>query len=211
MKKIMVMVGILLCMPFLVLGATSEYAPEGIMIDINGVDNQTSVLGRIDILVKRHEVQRNISDEPSETYVTMFGDIENIDYLKEDDTVWISYLAYVENANVLKYAEGMYLFASDEAEYMAYSTIKIVWIDQDKQTLYISDEITIEHPKPNEKRYGEIEFHAEVPYNVINYYTVGSWGIFISGLRWILIAAIALSVGVLTTTVIVIKVRARKR
>jgi hypothetical protein len=94
---------------------------------------------------------------------------------------------------------------------MAYSTIKIVWIDQDKQTLYISDEITIEHPKPNEKRYGEIEFHAEVPYNVINYYTVGSWGIFISGLRWILIAAIALSVGVLTTTVIVIKVRARKR
>ncbi|MCD8562077.1 MAG: hypothetical protein LRY20_01185 [Acholeplasmataceae bacterium] len=212
MKKILVLIGILLCMPFFVVDATQTSAEDGIMIEVRGINDSDQLLGRLDLLVKRDEVDRMVFSEPSEDYKAMFGDLNNLDYLKEDDSIWISYLAYVEDANVILHnPSSSYLFASDEGEYLSYSEIKIVFLAEDKSTLYISDEITIEHPKRNEQRYGEIEFYASEPFDVTNYYTIGSWGAFTSVIV-IGIVGIVLSIGVITgLTIIMVKLMRKRR
>lgn len=175
MYHIIIIVFIFLMMPSLSVSATPPSAAPGITFVIQSSQCTETGFndGNFDLLVKREDVAGKILSSESLLYQTLYGDIDSIEYL-ENDPLWISYLAYVENANV-SYDGTCYIsFAEGEDEFYMFDEVKLVYFDDLGNTLYISDSLEIVHPNSNQARFGEMVFHADEPYQIENNYTISS-------------------------------------
>lgn len=177
MKKIVLIVIMIFMMSVFEVRGMEEGAREGIEVTIYSEDcNYDDLLDgyHLDILVRRSQVLENVLTIQNASYQTTFGHIETIDYLLEDDAIWISYLAYVENANVYGQGTCNQIFAYLNEAYLNDSEIKLVYFNDLGETIYLSGVITIPIAEPNETRHGKIIFNADEPYGVINNYSVTS-------------------------------------
>ncbi|MDY0075328.1 MAG: hypothetical protein WC992_01315 [Acholeplasmataceae bacterium] len=175
MKKVIIVLILLLSIPMLEVKATPPATPDGIQILISTSScpiGEAFEGGYLDLLVKREEVTRYTFDIPTQMYQDYFGHIETIDYLEDDDSIWMSYLAYVQGANIEGFGTCFQEFATQTDEYLAYNEVKLVYFDENGDTLYLSDPIEIEHPPKDGARYGEIEFRAAEPYQIENNYSI---------------------------------------
>lgn len=188
--KLILFVLVVLMMPMLVIQATPPAAEPGISFVIHSTEctNDTFTSGNFDLLVKREDVQGKISLTINTLYQTLYGDIGDIDYLQEDDSIWISYLAYVEDANMMNENACFISFAQGEEEYFIFNEVRLVYFSDTGETIYLSDSIDILHPKAHEVRYGEINFYAYESYSIENNYRISG------GFRWIFILLLGIKI-----------------
>lgn len=165
---------ILFMMPFFLIQATPPSAEPGItfVLSSNACSNETFDGGNFDLLVKREDVEEKITETINPLYQTLYGHIENIIYLQEDDSIWLSYLAYVEDANMSHENKCFFSFAQQENEYFMFNEVKLIYFSDTGETIYVSEAIEIIHPKTHEVRYGEIIFYADEPYRIDNNYSI---------------------------------------
>ncbi len=173
---------IICLLPAFDIHATPPQAVPGIAIHIVSEECSSDEFtsGYIDLLVKREDIKNPILSSPSPLFLSLFPEVEHIDYLGVDDTEWTSYLAYVSYAHVESYGSCYVIFAAELDDYLNYSEVKIVFFNNFGETLYISDAIELEYPDKHEGRYGEIQFHAKEPYSIENNYSI-------SGSLWFII------------------------
>lgn len=151
-------------------------AQEGIEVNIFSEDCNDDILDgyHLDMLLRRSQVVVNVSTIQNSNYQNAFGHIDSIDYLEEDDSVWVSYLAYVEDADIYGQGTCHQIFARLNEEYKNYSEIKLVFFNDEGETVYLSDIITIPIADTYQTRHGYLVFDADDPYEVINNYSVSN-------------------------------------
>ncbi|HAX02716.1 MAG: hypothetical protein A2Y45_04995 [Tenericutes bacterium GWC2_34_14] len=192
MKKILVLMGILLCMPFFIVDATPPSSIDGVTIwiqDVGCMGETPTLANYVDLLVVKEEVEDRILTSRNIIYQDMFGHIEEIDYLNETENDWISYLAYVEGATLQYESACSMTFMVEPDHYQEYMSFKLVYFDDEGNTLFISDEIDNVIAYENEARYGEIQFTPSNDYHIENTYHIsGGWG-------WIFALILGLYIG----------------
>lgn len=188
--KLVLLVLVVFMMPMLVVGATPPSAEPGISFVIHSTacTDESFTGGNFDLLVKREDVEGKITSATNNIYTTMYGDIPDIAYLQEDDSIWLSYLSNVENANVANENACFISFAQGEDEYFMFNEVKLVYFSDTGETIYISEAIEILHPKAHEARFGEIHFYAYEPYSIDNQYTISG------GIRWIFVLILGIQI-----------------
>lgn len=184
MKKILLILWVLL-LPGLSIMAMEKDSSQGIDVRIYVEDTVLYELNPyyFDLLVKREDVKGFIFNTPSLMYQNLHVNYDNMAYLKEDDPVWVSYLAYVEGANFEMYHPQNIVFMNARDEYRNYTSFKIVCFDDLGHTIYMSEVIQNEIPQDGEKRFGHIDFYAYEPYEVITEYYVHSTTVYDTVLR----------------------------
>lgn len=145
MKKLAIIFVIFLCLPFLSLEATPPIM-RGIKVTIESKDcNQGNFNGgHIDILVLKDEVGDRLLSTKSDFYQLHYGHIETIQYIESYYALWISYLAYVQDAYTDGTGSCRVTFMFDE-EMLQFTRFKLVYFNDEGETLYMSSPVnTIE-------------------------------------------------------------------
>jgi hypothetical protein len=141
MKKLLTLLIAFLCIPFLSVQATPpiEHGVK-ITIESNACNNGYFNGGHIDLLVLKEEANERLLTSQSDFYQNLFGHIDTIDYIASYGAIWISYLAYVQDA----YVEGMgrcqLTFMFDE-DMFQFSEFKLVLFSDEGETLFVSTPI----------------------------------------------------------------------
>ena len=176
MKKLVLAVIVILMMSVFEVRGMEQGAQEGIEVNIFSEDCNDDMLDgyHLDMLVRRSQVVVNVLTIQNSNYHNAFGHIDTIDYLLEDDSVWVSYLAYVEDADIYGQGTCHQIFARLDEEYKNYSEIKLVLFNDEGETVYLSDIITIPIADTYQTRHGYLNFFAEEPYQIVNHYSVTS-------------------------------------
>lgn len=173
MKKLFILL-IFFFIPIFSVSAMEKRSDDGIEV-IMVLDNGSYDIPEglyIDLLVKAEDVRNEINEDISPLYIDMFSHIENIDYLTNEDTTWISYLAYVKDASFNLLDDHHMIFASDSYEYYDYTEYIIICFNETGDTVYISEPILNHTPNEDEVRYGLLEFYANEPYHLENLYEI---------------------------------------
>lgn len=172
MRKVVIAVILFMMLPVFSVYGMEKPSEDAIEIFIRTNDCINDVLEgyHLDILVQKEDVPTTLLESPNDTYLLLYGSIETIDYLEDDDPVWISYSAFVEGAKVYGAGTCYQMFAYMNDEYKHYSRIKIVYFDDFGDTIYMSDVIEIPIPEANMIRHGLLNFYASEPYHVDNGY-----------------------------------------
>ena len=159
--------------------AVPPSAIEGITIRIEDSacsGDTPTFANHIDLLVKKSDVIDRIMMTPNAQYTALFGHISSIDYL-EEDAIWVSYLAYVGNATLQEEHACYMTFMVEPDDYKVYSQIKLVYFNDQGETLFISEPIENTIAGYRESRYGDIEFIPSDNFRIENTYRLfGGWG-----------------------------------
>lgn len=162
MKKIIVFILILILLPCLPVQATPPCADPGIVIEIVSLEgcHDTSETLYLDLLVKKEEVPTSINTTISSLYQDLYGETLRPNYLDELEEDWTSYLAYVDNASYESLSPCYYTFALGEGEYLHYSSIIVVYFNDQGETLFISEPLIMDQEDSDMGcRYGDIRFN----------------------------------------------------
>ena len=145
MKKIIVVLGLLLFVNVNTVEATDfEDSFAGIAVFVDNTSG-TNIDGHIDLLVLRSDFEDEITTGISGFAKIVFPNYEEFDYL--DDTEWISYCAYVEDANCHYNAEyDFFEFATSKDEYKRLDDIKFIHVDSSGNTVVVSDIYNVPNP-----------------------------------------------------------------
>lgn len=210
----------LIYVPLVNVDATPPSAIDGITIWINDegcLGENPTFNQHIDLLVLKSDVGSNIRDVKNEIYQYMFGHIDRIDYVDQINPLWVSYLAYVEGATLQYESACSMTFMVEPDNYRSYNSFKLVYFDDQGETLFISEEIENVIPYESEARYGEIQFNPSNDFAIENTYRIsGGWGwiaalilgLYIGrALLWIFsgIAGLALIYAIIHVTVVQVK------
>jgi hypothetical protein len=164
MKKLIVLIVIVLCLPLLSVQATPPCADPGFSIEIFGSAgcDEASVSYHLDLLVKKVDVPTSVNEQQSTLYQELYGDIPSPDYLNDIDSEWTSYLAFVEGASYESWSPCYHAFAHQDDEYRHYSAIILVYFNDEGHTLFISEPLIMDQTEDDGGcRYGSIQFNVD--------------------------------------------------
>lgn len=167
MKKPLIFIFLFFMLSPMTVSAFQPSADDGIMIvPYNGYQCYDSFdnpfEGNIDILVYKDDYENEmINSEINQVFKDLYTNIGNIEHLNNTD--WISYLAYYNEASVMIADHCvMYLFAdSIREQYYNIDRIKIVYFSDDGHTIFTTDEVEIIHPNAVQSRFGVITLQIE--------------------------------------------------
>lgn len=167
MKKWMALILIVLTLPFLTVEATPPIE-IGVKLKVDSKDCNNGYFndGHFDLLVLKDEVGDRLLSTVSDSYTYHYGDIETIDYLTSYQATWISYQAYVTNAYT-DYIGQCRVTLMGMEDLTVFTSIKLVYFDNEGATLYISSEI----PTQDADERGDyvdinLDFDADEPYHL---------------------------------------------
>lgn len=145
MKKIIIVLGLLLLTNVNTVKATDyEDSFAGIAVSVDNTRGMT-IDGHIDLLVPKTDFEDKINSSINNDFIYSLPGYEDFDYL--DDTEWISYCAYVEDANCHYNAEyDIFEFATSKDEYKRLDDIKFVHVDSSGNTVVVSDIYNVPNP-----------------------------------------------------------------
>jgi hypothetical protein len=199
MKKLCAFVLMLSFMPGLIIFATPPQPTQDIFIYLTRndgyfIDDQT--LGHLDVLVLKEDVEDRILDSISPIFIEKYGDPSLYDYLTLEND-YISYSAFVLDASFAHEEVFAYrFFTRYEHEYKAYTSFKLIYIDENQEVKSTSSVIEIGKVNDNQMIDGYIEFNIDTGewINHIEIITRPNWGRF-----FIFVALYALLVIVIRT------------
>lgn len=110
-----------------------------------GTSGRIIIEGHIDLLVLRSDFENEISSSLNNDFTSVFPNYLDFDYLSEDE--WISYCAFVEDANCHFNTEGNFFeFATSKDEYKRLDDIKFIHVDSSGNTIAISEIYNVPDP-----------------------------------------------------------------
>lgn len=167
MKKVLILIVVFLCIPFLSVDATPPIE-LGVKLEIASKDCQNGYFskGHIDLLVLKEEVGERLLSSVSENYTYHYGHIESIEYLTSYSDTWVSYHAFVEDAIIdhVGYCNMQFMLGD---ELMHFSSFKLIYFDDEGKTLYESNTIQTKESFETEEYIDvNITFDADEPYHI---------------------------------------------
>lgn len=173
-KKIFLTLFLVLTLSFTEVNAGMEpdYPGVNVRISSDECNNNTAYTftGNVDLLINITDFNANlINDYISDDYKDTYPNYLNNEYL--NNTEWISYYAYYENAQVTHPTNCSIGFSSFTDHQNDLINIKLVYFDDAGNTVYTSEELNIEHASWYQIRSGNITFIMS-SYRVDNSYSV---------------------------------------
>ena len=145
MKKIVIILCLLLLTSVKQVSATSyEDSIAGVAVVVTNNAGETFD-GHIDLLVPKSDYEGEINTKVNSGFENNFSNYEIFDYLNE--TEWISYCAYVEDAHCSFNTEyEIFKFAITSGEYKRLGEIKFIHVDSSGNIVKISDTYRVPNP-----------------------------------------------------------------
>ncbi|MFK5883937.1 MAG: hypothetical protein QM489_06290 [Candidatus Izemoplasma sp.] len=173
-KKLFLVFVLVLTLSLMNVNATDDSGYSGVTISIRGdacsYSSAYAFTGNVDLLININDFNDNlINSYISNDYIESYPDYLNNEYL--DNQEWVSYYAYYQGAKVrgLNYCNLDFGSGTDHEDDL--KNIKLVYFDDEGNTIYISNELTIVHASWYQTRTGEISFSIN-DLTVINSYHV---------------------------------------
>jgi len=150
--------------PSLYYGITVRPGPEEFLV-FDETSNTYYLDGNFDLLIKKSSYpSKQILNDVSQIYQTLFPFYESIDYL--NDTEWISYLAYMKDASFTleqeEMMEPLYIFAHINQQYRNLKEVKVVYFDNQGQTLFITDVVALKTARFYEWQSSESHLYVDM-------------------------------------------------
>jgi|LGOV01.1.fsa_nt_gb hypothetical protein len=145
MKKIILVFVLLLFVSFTTVRAT-DWENRFVGVRVNVENTNSSIMdGHIDLLVLKSDFEGEIASSINRDFKEVFSNYEDFDYL--DETEWVSYCAFVEDANCFLRPEyNFFSFATSKDEYKRLDDIKFIHIASNGDTVKVSDVYNVPNP-----------------------------------------------------------------